>query len=398
MTGPVLTGDLPQTADLVVVGGGVLGAATAFYATRAGLRTVVVERRPLLGTLTTAVAAGGFRFQFDNPDETALVRESVATFDHFAEIAELPGFDLDIRRQGYLFVTTSANVARRQAARAAQQRAWGIGDVEILNGDEARYRFPYLSDEVVSARFRAADGFLDPKRLTYGYARAGRATFVLNTTVTGFRLVGGGISGVETNRGTIATRAVVVAAGPFSGQVARLAELDLGVTAVRRHKMIVPDVPEVPPTAPFVIDEDNGAHWRPAFRGAFLVFTDPTTPPDEPSWNVTADSDFAFLLLDPTSEHNLARACPFWRKLWERGVDHWVIQAGQYTYTHDHRPFLGPTPIEGLHLNLGYSGHGIMGSAGGSRRVVDLLLGRERQDDNPFRWDRPVVPYHADVI
>jgi sarcosine oxidase subunit beta len=393
-----LTRDLPRTADLVVVGGGVLGAATAFYASRAGVRTVVVEKRPMLATLTTAVAAGGFRLQFDNPDETALVRESVETFEHFAEMTELPGYDLDLRRQGYLFVTTSAAAARTQAERVHQQRAWGIHDVELLSGSEVRYRFPYVSEEVVSARYRAGDGFVDPKRLTYGYARASGATFVLDTAVTGFEIVGGRLAGVRTSGGSIATNAAVLAAGPFSGQVAALAGLDLGVTAVRRHKMIVPDLPEVPADAPFLIDEDNGAHWRPAFRGAFLVYTDPTTPPADPAWDVAADSSFAFQLLDPASEHSLARACPFWRNVWERGIDQWVIQAGQYTYTHDHRPFLGPTPIGGLHLNLGYSGHGVMGSAGGSRRVVELLLGRERQENNPFRWDRPVVPYHADVI
>src|SRR5581483_11132807 len=108
-----LTNDLPPTADLVVIGGGVLGAATAFYASRAGLRTVVIERRPLLCSLTTPVAAGGFRLQFDNPDETALVRESVETFENFAEVAGLPGYDLRLQKQGYLFVTTSPTTARR---------------------------------------------------------------------------------------------------------------------------------------------------------------------------------------------------------------------------------------------------------------------------------------------
>jgi sarcosine oxidase subunit beta len=390
--------DLPRAADLVVVGGGVLGAATAFYASRAGLRVVVIEKRPLLATLTTAVGAGGFRLQFDNPDETALVRESVETFEHFADVAELPGYDIDLRRQGYLFVTTNPVVAQRQAERVQQQRAWGIHDVEVLAGSEVRYRFPYVSEEIVSARYRASDGFVDPKRLTYGFARASSATFVLETSVTGFEVVGGRVAGVATSRGSISTNAVIIAAGPFSAQLARLADLNLGLTAVRRHKMIVPDVPEVPPNAPFLIDEDNGAHWRPAFRGAFLVYTDPTTPPADPAWDLAADSNFAFQVLDPASEHSLARACPFWRTVWERGVEHWVLQAGQYTYTHDHRPLLGPTSVSGLHLNVGYSGHGIMGSAGGSRRVIDLLLGRERPEENPFRWDRPVVEYYADVI
>src|SRR5919199_311475 len=89
--------ELPATADLVVIGGGIVGAATAYFATRAGLRTVLLEKRPALCTLTTPVSTGAFRLQFDNAEETALVRESVALFDNFAELAELPGYDLHIR-------------------------------------------------------------------------------------------------------------------------------------------------------------------------------------------------------------------------------------------------------------------------------------------------------------
>ncbi|MBX6772526.1 MAG: FAD-binding oxidoreductase [Chloroflexi bacterium] len=394
----VRRGDPPTTADLVVIGGGVLGAATAFYATRAGLRTVVIERRPLLCTLTTPVAAGGFRLQFDNPEETELVRESLTVFEHFSEITGLRGYDLRLQKQGYLFVTTRQDTARRQAERVAEQRAWGVTDVELLTGDEARYRFPYLAPEIISARFRAGDGFLDPKRLTYGYALASSATFVLDTAVTGFTLAAGRLARVETSRGSISTPAAVIAAGPFSGPLARLAGIDPGFTTVRRHRLTMPEVPEVPPDAPFVIDEDNGAHWRPAYQGAYLVFTDPTTPPSEPAWDVPSSSDFVFQLLDPTSEHAVAHACPFWRRVWERGSDHWILQAGQYTYTPDHRPFLGPTPVPGLYLNAGYSGHGIMGSAGGSRRVVDLILGRADPRLNPFRWDRPLTHRPFDVI
>lgn len=394
----MITTELPTTADLVIIGGGVLGAATAFYAGRAGLQTVVVERRPLLCTLTTPIAAGGFRAQFDNPDETALVQESITTFENFAEITGLPGYDLRLQKHGYLFVTTDTATARRQAERVAQQRAWGVTDVELLDGDEARSRFPYLSAEIVSARYRAGDGFLDPKRLTYGYARASQATFVVSTAATGFRLDHQRVAAVRTSRGEIATPAVVIAAGPFSNVVARWAGLDLGLTTVVRNKVVLPDVPEVPLDAPFVIDEDNGAHWRPALRGAQLVFTDPTTPPSEPAWDLPTSTDFALLLLNPQSDHTVARACPFWRNVWERGSDTWYLQAGQYTYTPDHRPFLGPTPIEGLHLNVGYSGHGVMGSAGGSRRMIDLLIGRLDPANNPFRWDRPITPRGFDIL
>ncbi len=171
-----LTSDLPATADVVVIGGGIVGAATAFFARRAGLRVVLLEKRAALCTLTTPASTGAFRLQFDNPEEIALVREGMDLFEHFAEVAELPGYDLHLKKQGYLFcATTDAGVAHQRHFVAALH-GWGVTDVELLSGDEARYRFDYLSPDIVQARFRNGDGWLDPKRLTLGYARASGAT------------------------------------------------------------------------------------------------------------------------------------------------------------------------------------------------------------------------------
>ena len=107
---------------------------------------------------------------------------------------------------------------------------------------------------------------------------------------------------------------------------------------------------------------------------------------------------FAFDLLNPASPNSVARISPFWRDVWERNTSHWFLQAGQYSYTPDHRPFLGPTPVEGLYLNCGYSGHGIMASAGGSRLAVDTLTGALSPEDNPFRLDRPMAPREQDLL
>src|SRR5438132_1346312 len=166
-----IVGEIPRTADVVVIGGGIVGAATAFFASRAGLDVVLLEKRPALCTLTTPASTGAFRLQFDNPEEIAVVREGIQLFDNFGEVAGLPGYDLCMRKQGYLFCATSDAGVQHQRHFVEALHGWGVDDVELLSGEEARYRFPYLSRGIVQARFRAGDGWLDPKRLTLGYAR-----------------------------------------------------------------------------------------------------------------------------------------------------------------------------------------------------------------------------------
>jgi sarcosine oxidase subunit beta len=388
----------PATADVVIVGGGIIGAATAFFAQRAGLRCVVLERRPALCTLTTPASTGAFRLQFDNPEEVALVRESIQLFEHFAERADLPGYDLRLQKSGYLFCATTQAAAERERHFVEELHAWGVSDVELLSGDEARYRFPYLSPDVIQARFRASDGWLDPKRLTFGYARASGATLCVETPAIGFARRGERVVGVHTPRGTIGCGAVVIAAGPFSGVVAAWAGLRLEIRPTIRHKMVVPELPAIPAWAPMTIEAETAAHWRPWGQGCFALWTDPRVPPGEPLEDVPTSSHFAFGLLDPSSPSALARISPFWQQVWDEGSLYWTLQAGQYDYTPDHRPLLGPSGVEGVYLSTGYSGHGIMASAAASRLVVDSILGRLQPGENPFRPDRPMVERPFDIL
>jgi sarcosine oxidase subunit beta len=410
----------PPTADLIVVGAGIVGCATAFRATRAGLRTIVLDARPRPATLTTPAATGAYRLQFDNAEEVALVREGVELYEDFATRVGLPGYDIGLRRQGYLFCARDDASLDRQHALVARQRGFGLDDVELLDGDEVRHRFPYISDTVRGARFRAGDGFIDQVRLAWGYALAasggpgverptgvGEATFVLGERVVGLRAAGGRIVAVETHDGAVAAPIVVLATGPFLARTAALAGVDVPIAPTRRQKVIVADAPEVPAHAPMTIDETTGAHWRPALRGAYVLLTERETPASEPAWSVPTSADFAFRLLDPASPDAVAHVAPFWSDVWDRGVN-WVLQAGQYEYTPDHRPFIGPTPVDGLWLNGGWSGHGVMGSGGGSRLLLDAITGRatgpdrglrmDGPDGNPFRLDRPLTAGGHDVL
>jgi sarcosine oxidase subunit beta len=377
---------LPAGAEVVVVGGGIIGAATAFFASRQGLRTLLLERRPALCSLTTAVAGGGYRLQQDNEEDLHLVEASVEIFQNFASVTGQDDHDPDLRRQGYLWLTRTDEGARRQRTLVDAQKGWGLEDVELLDGPEARGRFPYLAADVVQARFRQDDGFVDPKAVTMGFAQGSSASVALGCGVVGIE-PGGQRATVLTTSGRVGADAVVIAAGPFSGVVATMAGVDLPVTAVRRQKLVMPTVAEVPADAPMTIDEDTGAHWRPAYAGATAYFTDPSTPPSPPSEEVPLDHSFVFDLLDPDSPVALARVSPFWRDVWERGSDPWVLQAGQYTMTPDRKPLIGALE-EGLYVNTGYCGHGVMSSAAGARHLADVLTGKVSAEGNPYRPDR----------
>jgi sarcosine oxidase subunit beta len=372
----------PASAELVVIGGGVIGAATAFHAAQAGLKPLIVEARPALCTLTTPVAAGAFRLQFDELEELSLVRESAELFLNFREVTQQDRYDLRVRQQGYLWLTTDERNAERQRAMVARLHQWGQGDVELLTGDEVRRRFPYVGGNAVQARWRGGDGFLDTTQLTFGLVHGSGADVMVDCATTGFVASGGRLTGIRTTKGVVPTDVAVIAAGPLSGLLARAEGIDLPIVTVRRQKLILPEVPEVPPHAPMTIDEDTGVHWRPALAGAWLLFTDPATPESPPADNVPVDPAFAFQLLDPTSPFSVARVVPFWREVWDRGAVPWLLQAGQYTMTPDHRPLIGPLSIEGLWVNTGYSGHGIMLGPAGSRLLVDLLTGKA--ESNPF--------------
>jgi len=128
----------------------------------------------------------------------------------------------------------------------------------------------------------------------------------------------------------------------------------------------------------------------PMYRDGRVLYPDASEPGAEPVEHVAADPGFALALLDPSSPVAIARTATFWRDVWERAGSAWFVQAGQYTMTPDQRPLIGQTEIDGLHVNTGYSGHGVMAGPAGAEILAELLAGT--RTENPFRLDREFVP------
>ncbi len=375
----------PSTADAVVIGGGIVGVATSFWLSRAGLDTVLVEMRDGLSTLTTPESIESFRAQFTEPAMSELAQESIEVFENFADVIGIPGYDIDLHQQGYLFVTEDAEMIDEVEAAVEKHHELGVTDSEFLTGDEARERFPYLSDTIVAGTFRQKDGWLSTHETTQGFAKGCDTTFLVSTKAVDVLTDEQGVCGVETTRGTIATRTVVNAAGPFAGKVGEMVGLDLPLDPVRRQKVFLSQQPLVPEDAPLTIDIVRDSYWRPETGGAYIAWVDPDEPvDDDPSEDLFTDRYFAAIVLE-----KLINITPFWEEVamnLKKADVH--PSAGYYVYTPDDQPLIGPTPeVPGFYLNCGYWA-GVMLSPAAGKRVANLVTGAMEPEDNILRPTR----------
>jgi sarcosine oxidase subunit beta len=355
------------------------------------LDIVLVEMRDGLSTLTTPESIESFRAQFTEPAMSELAQESIDVFENFADVIGIPGYDIDIHHQGYLFVTEDADMIDDVKGAVETHHELGVTDSEFLTGDEARKRFPYLSKTVVAGTFRQRDGWLSTHEATQGFAKGCDADFLVRTKATDILRDEEGVSGVETDRGTIATRTVVNAAGPFAGKVAGMVELDLPLEPVRRQKVFLSQQTRVPQDAPLTIDIVRDAYWRPETDGAYIAWVDPDEPvAEEPSEDPHNDPHFAAIVLD-----KLRHITPFWEEVamnLKRADVH--PSAGYYVYTPDDQPLIGPVPeVPGFYLNCGYWA-GVMLSPAAGQRVANLVTGEMEPEDNilrPTRYEEGIV-------
>jgi sarcosine oxidase subunit beta len=378
---------LPATADVVVIGGGIAGSSDAFFLAKAGLSVVVLERGDQLAGLTTSQSVACFRAQWDDPDHAALVLPSIDFYAAFGERIGLPGWDIGMRRHGWLFISGAEDGPTALEGFVAGHRRLGVLDSEYLNGDEARKRFPWLGPDVTAASYRAQDGWVSPYEVTYGFAKASAATFLLGTTATRIVVDGDAVAGVATSRGTIGTRRVVLAGGPFSRGLAETAGVALPVSAVRRHRAMVAPRPEIPADGPMTVDMDTHAYWRPEGGGAFLGYGLPEDP-SVPTVTIPVDWTFPAVAMDAAG-----RLVPFWRDLAERLASAEVsVGAGQYTVTADGLPIIGMAPaVEGLFIHGADNGWGIESAPEAGRRLAAIVLAGRDGPDNPYRVDRPSI-------
>src|SRR3990172_9254974 len=185
--------DFPSSADAVVIGGGIVGTATTFWLSRAGLDTVLVEMREGLSTLTTPNSVECFRAQFTEPAMSEIAVPSIEIYENFAEVVGIPDCNISMHQRGYLFVTDDPEMVADVEASVQIHHKLGVKDSEFLSRTDARERFPFLSETVVAGTFRQKDGWLSSHEATQGFARGSSARFLVQTKATGIQQDGQGV-------------------------------------------------------------------------------------------------------------------------------------------------------------------------------------------------------------
>ena len=362
---------MPLTADVVIIGGGIVGASVAYHLAEAGCTNVIVlEREAAQGLGSTGRATGGVRAQFSTSVNIQMSRYSIDFLSNFAEVT---GHDSGYDPAGYLFLATDERELEYLKASRERQMREGLTNVEIIGPAEIAKMLPQLRiDDVLGGSFCQTDGFIKPLSILMGFTERARKRGVklwLETKVTGISVESGRVSGVLTTRGAISTRAVVNATGAWAAEVARMAGVEIPVVPLRRQLVSLKPVAAMPARFPMVIDMSDGFHFRPESlaaqsQGVLLAWPDPD---ETPSFKTEFEPEFAGKILPRAIRRVpcLAQAEPETER----------CRAGLYEVTPDHHAIIGETPgVRGLFLANGFSGHGVMHSPATGLVVSELIL------------------------
>lgn len=353
---------LPNTAEIIIIGGGVMGASTAYHLAARGQKGIVLlEKEEFFGQGATGRCAGGVRYQFATEINIRLSLESLPMLERFEQ--EI-GQAIDYRQCGYLFLLTTPEDVQTFERNVALQRRLGV-QTEWLSGDEIRRRLPMMRlDDVIAGTFHAKDGLVDPNGVVMGYMQAATRLGVRaynNVEVTGIEVAAGRVTAVQTSQGRIATGLVVNTAGPWAGLIGQMAGVEIPITPLRRQMLTTTPLPDLPPDFPFVIDFAQSLYFHREGPG---LLTGMSNPHEKPGFDQSVDLEWELV--------NLEAAAARLPMLETAGLaSHW---AGLYEVTPDAHPIFGATPVEGFLVCTGFSGHGFMHGPVSGKLMAELIL------------------------
>src|SRR3990172_10723930 len=339
---------MKQTADVIIIGGGVHGVSLAFHLTKLDLKPVVLEK-DVIASGATGRSSGLVRMHYDLEPESRLAWLS---FQYFRNWGETVGGDCGFTRTGFLQIV-GPKVSDRLRANVAMHQRIGIPSLLVTPDDVKRLAPSFVTDDFEIAAYEPESGYADPSSTTSALLEGGRsrgATLVQDCRVTGIKVRSGKVTDVETTRGVFSAPIVVNAAGAWAGEVSRMAGLDMPIDTWRHDTMFVRRPLEVGTSHPTVIDDTNNMYFRPETGGLTLVGLEDGNPlgtsPD-------GNADVALPGFVDRGVERICRRMP----IMERGSLH-SAHGGYDGITPDQRAILGQTGPEGFYLQCGFSGTG----------------------------------------
>jgi len=377
---------LPDRAEVVIIGGGVMGASAAFHLAEAGVTDVVLLEADELSCGSTSKSAGGVRLQFSDEINIALALRSMDAFERFGQ---RPGADIGLQQVGYLFLLTEPADVTVFEKNTALQNSMGV-DSRMLTASEAGALSTLANvDDVLAASFCARDGHATPDSVVLGYATAARAMgveVVTRTPVTGIEVDGGSITGVRTERGVIATSTVICVAGAWSPGIAAMVGVDLPVKPLARPIWYTEPMPNRPARVPMTIDFTTGFYFHTKGPGLLFGMADPD---QQPGFDSPMRPDWLEVVGDV-----VAHRAPALLDVGIAGGWH-----GYYETTPDHNALIGEARgVSRFIYATGFSGHGFLLGPAVGEVLRDLVMGNTPAVDvsgfDVERFARETRPEH----
>ncbi|GER23879.1 FAD-dependent oxidoreductase [Zafaria cholistanensis] len=366
----------PTEAEVVIIGGGIMGVSTAWHLADRGVKNIVILDQAEFGSGSSAKPLGGVRANFSDPGNIVLGQRSLAEYANFPEKF---GADIGLQNVGYLFLCRSANEAEDLAKATEIQNSMGVNS-RMVSPVEAAEINPLLDPSVlVAASFSPSDGFAEPGLVVRAYMAAAKekgVTFLNRTQVVDIQRNGGSIESVTTNRGTIRTGAVVCCAGAWSAGIGAMAGVDLPVTPVRRLIGMTRQQPQPFPRVPFTLDLSTTMYFHNYLNGLLIGISHKQESGFSREFNYDWLPEFnaAASICAPALEN------PDLEWGW----------AGLYENTPDHNALIGQArELPGFFYATGFSGHGFLQGPAVGELVADLYLDKPTfLDSSHFSADR----------
>lgn len=375
-----------QTFDLLIIGGGVMGSSIAYHLANDGFkgRIAVFEKDPTYEKASTVLSVGGIRRQFSTEVNVRLSQYSRAFYQEFGERMEMGGErpEIDFKPRGYLFLGSEKNwpiLVRHQAF----QKSLSV-ETQLLNVKETLQLIPDLNTEdLVGSSFSAGDGYMDPHSVLQGFVRKARHLGVeyIHQEVVEILWKGERLEGVKTKDGTTYfSSSIVNAAGPYAGEVGKMAGIEIPVVPVRRMVYLVKPPRLFEYDLPLVIDT-SGVYFL--HETGKQILTGKSRKEEPPGFNYVWDRNYFQEAIWPSLAHRI----PLFDEL--KVVSGW---AGLYEVNQwDSNGIIGEHPeVRGFYMAVGFSGHGFQQAPAVGKALSEWIRLRryETLDVSPLGYER----------